>query len=189
MKVFLVDDDEMFQKSFDQYVSNLPNLPVRMTCYNSGEDCIKNLSQKPDVVVLDYMLGAEDRKAMNGIEVLEKIRQYSTETAVIMLSGKASLEIVAEAMKRGAVDFIEKNELAFSKVERLIGDAIQALFLFGIAGNTHYLMSRSGNRQPRQISVYRKTNTFFSPITLPDTKNKKLIRPKPRKPKSVIPPG
>ena len=114
--IFLVDDDKMFQKSFGHYISSQTKLPVRIKTFASGEECVKNLHQKPDVVILDYMLGLDRDTAMDGIETLRKIRKNSPETAVIMLSGKANVEIVAEAMKRGAVDFIEKNETAFSKV-------------------------------------------------------------------------
>jgi len=190
IQVFLVDDDKMFQKSFGHYISTNKKPLVRFSCFSTGEDCVKNLNQKPDVVILDYMLGSENEKTMNGIEVLENIRKKSPETAVIMLSGKANVEIVAEAMKRGAVDFIEKNELAFSKVQHLIDEAIRAIFLFGLAGNLSSWMKKdSGHTHTQPYLLYPKSHTFFSPITLSASANKKLIRPKQKKRKTPTPPG
>jgi two-component system OmpR family response regulator len=180
--IFLVDDDEMFQKSIGQYIKNQTKLPLRIKEYTSGEECVKNLHLKPDVVVLDYMLGLDSEEGMDGIETLRKIRKNSPETAVIMLSGKANVEIVAEAMKRGAVDFIEKNDSAFSKVQSLIGDAIQSFLLLGSSGNHHdWMKNNSGHQQSRSLYLYPKSYTFFSPITLPGSENKKMIQSKKKK--------
>jgi two-component system OmpR family response regulator len=182
MHVFLVDDDQMFQKSLGHYINYDKNLPIRFSCFNSGEDCVKNLVLKPDVIILDYVLGDSNETSMNGIEVLENIRKKSPETAVIMLSGKANVEIVAGAMKRGAVDFIEKNEMAFLKVQHLINDAIQAILHFGLAGNLYSWMRKGSGQHHTQ--PYPKSHTFFSPITLSPSINKKFTRPKQKKRKT-----
>jgi len=45
---------------------------------------------------------------MDGIEVLEKLQEYSSETPVIMISGHGNIDTAVEAIKKGAFDFIEK---------------------------------------------------------------------------------
>ncbi len=180
--VFLVDDDKMFQESFGHYISQQTKIPVRILTFANGEDCVNNLHLKPDVVVLDYMLGMDDETSMDGIETLRKIRKKSPETAVIMLSGRANVEIVAEAMKGGAVDFIEKNESAFSKVQRLIGQAIQSFLVLGPTGNHNdWMKNNSGHEQSKALFSYPKSHIFFSPIVLPGSENKKFVQSKKRK--------
>jgi DNA-binding NtrC family response regulator len=45
---------------------------------------------------------------MDGIEVLIKISETSTETPVIMISGHGNIDTAVEAIKKGAYDFLEK---------------------------------------------------------------------------------
>jgi DNA-binding NtrC family response regulator len=45
---------------------------------------------------------------MDGIEVLSKIREFNTDTPIIMISGHGNIETAVECLKKGAFDFIEK---------------------------------------------------------------------------------
>lgn len=45
---------------------------------------------------------------MDGIEVLEKLQEHSSETPVIMISGHGNIDTAVDAIKKGAFDFIEK---------------------------------------------------------------------------------
>ena len=45
---------------------------------------------------------------MDGIEVLEKLLEITTETPVVMISGHGNIDTAVEAIKKGAFDFIEK---------------------------------------------------------------------------------
>ena len=70
----------------------------------SGEVAVTILeSKKVDIVLLDNKL-----PGMNGIEVLEFIKERNIETMVAMITSFASLEIAAKATGDGAYDFIPK---------------------------------------------------------------------------------
>ncbi len=45
---------------------------------------------------------------MDGMEVLDKIQQMSTEIPVIMVSGHGTIDTAVEAVKKGAYDFVAK---------------------------------------------------------------------------------
>ena len=60
-------------------------------------------SKSVDLVVLDIKM-----KGMDGIEVLEKIKDIRPELPVIMISGHGTIKIAVEATKMGAFDFLEK---------------------------------------------------------------------------------
>jgi two-component system, NtrC family, nitrogen regulation response regulator NtrX len=59
--------------------------------------------KKIDLVILDIKM-----KGMDGIEVLDKIKEKIPELPVIMISGHGTIQIAVEAAKKGAYDFIEK---------------------------------------------------------------------------------
>lgn len=57
----------------------------------------------PDLVLLDIFM-----PNCNGVEVLAKIKQEYPSQSVMMLSGFGTIQIATDALKKGAVDFIEK---------------------------------------------------------------------------------
>ncbi|GAI28858.1 unnamed protein product, partial [marine sediment metagenome] len=56
-----------------------------------------------DIVLCDIKM-----PKMDGIELLEKIFEISTEVPVIMISGHGNIDTAVEAIKKGAFDFLEK---------------------------------------------------------------------------------
>jgi len=56
-----------------------------------------------DIVLCDIKMAK-----MDGIEVLQKIYEVSTDIPVIMISGHGNIDTAVEAIKKGAYDFLEK---------------------------------------------------------------------------------
>ena len=56
-----------------------------------------------DVVILDLKM-----PGMDGMEVLEKLKEYDPGAVVVVITGYASIESAVETMKRGAYDFLPK---------------------------------------------------------------------------------
>ena len=70
----------------------------------TGEECLDCIEgEKFDLVLLDVWLPGID-----GIETLKRIREKDASTAVIMISGHATIATAVSATKLGAYDFIEK---------------------------------------------------------------------------------
>src|SRR5665647_3111684 len=91
IKLFLVDDDAVFLKSLE--IEFLQHANFSIETYATGELCMANLSHYPDVIILDYLLDGIDKKAMNGIETLDKIKAYNPDIPVVMLSGQDNLDV------------------------------------------------------------------------------------------------
>lgn len=70
---------------------------------NGMEGLVTVKSEKPDIVFCDIKM-----PKMEGIEVLERIKEFSVDTPVIMISGHGTIDTAIEAIKKGAYDFIEK---------------------------------------------------------------------------------
>ena len=113
--VFLVDDDIMFIESL-KHSLNENSADIRI--FPTGEDCIKNvIKEEPEVVVLDYYLNSTHPKALNGIQVLNKIKHNRPETEVIMLSSQDSVAVAVDTLKYGAYDYIAKGQSAFVQIK------------------------------------------------------------------------
>ena len=70
----------------------------------TGEECLDCIEgEKFDLILLDVWLPGID-----GIETLKRIREKEASTAVIMISGHATIATAVSATKLGAYDFIEK---------------------------------------------------------------------------------
>jgi DNA-binding NtrC family response regulator len=63
----------------------------------------KTKSGEYDVILCDIKM-----PGMDGIELLEKIGELSSDTPVVMISGHGNIDTAVEAIKKGAFDFIEK---------------------------------------------------------------------------------
>ncbi len=120
LSLFLVDDDNMLLKSLEHHLLQKQKNNFKITAFSNGEACLKEMDKKPDIVVLDYMLNGQDSHAMNGIQVLERIKAKSPETTVIMLSGQDKMQIAIDCMKYGAFDYVVKNENVFLRVQNAI---------------------------------------------------------------------
>ncbi len=88
--------------------------------YSEEEEALKYIAKnKIDLAILDIKL-----KKMTGVEVLELIKEISTDIKVIMLTGYPTLETARASVKHGADEYcvkpIDKEELE-SKVEEVLG--------------------------------------------------------------------
>jgi two-component system, OmpR family, response regulator len=118
IKIFLVDDDAVYLKSLE--IEFMENADFSIETFETGEDCLLALSHKPDVIILDYLLDGIVRDAMNGIEVLDKIKAYDPDIPVIMLSAQDKIEVAVDCMHHQAFDYVVKSETAFVRLQKII---------------------------------------------------------------------
>jgi two-component system OmpR family response regulator len=123
IKIFLVDDDALFLKSLE--IEFLEHADFNIETYTTGELCLENLSHNPDVIILDYHLDGIDKNAMNGIETLDKIKAYNTDTTVVMLSSQDKIEVAVDCMFHKAFDYVIKSETAFIRLQKAITSIFQ----------------------------------------------------------------
>ncbi len=99
--ILVVDDELGIRQSLR---SILEDEDFTVDAVPSGEACLETLRKKPyQVVLLDVWL-----PGLDGMEVLERIRDFASPPAVIMITGHGKIEMAVRATKLGAYDFIEK---------------------------------------------------------------------------------
>jgi two-component system OmpR family response regulator len=117
-RLFLVDDDILFLKSLE--LEFLEKDKYEIITFNTGEACIEALYLDPDIIVLDYHLDGIVKGAINGIETLDKIKQYNKNLTVIMLSSQDKIEVAVNCLHHKAYDYVVKSETAFLRLEKNI---------------------------------------------------------------------
>ncbi len=118
IRLFLVDDDALFLKSLT--IEFLQHADFAIETFATGELCIANLSHNPDVIILDYHLDGINKNAMNGLETLDKIKQYNSDISVVMLSSQDKIEVAVNCMHHRAADYVIKSETAFMRLQKII---------------------------------------------------------------------
>jgi two-component system, OmpR family, response regulator len=104
--IFIVDDDPVVTM---MVVKRFTSENYTLEAFNYGEDCIKALSKKPDLIILDYYFIKPGVNVMNGMEVFDKIKEVSPEVPIIMLSGQERGELVLELARKGIDDYVIKD--------------------------------------------------------------------------------
>ncbi len=127
ISVFLVDDDKMFLSSLAHSLSKKLKSKIKINSFSTGELALKKMSDNPNIIILDYYLNSENKEAMDGLQVLKKIKLEENEAFVIMLSAQDKLEVVADSFKNGAFEYVVKNESFFVRIENLVRNIISSI--------------------------------------------------------------
>ncbi|MCP4696667.1 MAG: response regulator, partial [Gammaproteobacteria bacterium] len=102
--VLLVEDDAITGIIYKEFLSGED---VKVIHAETGAEALAYIQQAvPDMVFLD--LGLPD---MNGMEILKHIHQHKLNSIVIVITAQNSVDIVIEAMRLGAFDFLVKTIL------------------------------------------------------------------------------
>jgi DNA-binding NtrC family response regulator len=117
-KVFIVEDNAFYASLMK---NELEKFCGNISVFSTGEKCIENISLKPDVVLLDQHLSG----TLTGLDVLKKIKEYNKQIEVIFVSGSFQVEVVKDALKNGATDYINKGDSTFDLVEKKLTDIFQ----------------------------------------------------------------
>ena len=99
--ICVVDDESAIRETLENVLSD-EGYPV-ITCSDSDDFYSKLDIQTPNLVLLDIWLPGTD-----GMAILGRLRETHPYIPVIMMSGHAGIDAAVNAIKLGAVDFLEK---------------------------------------------------------------------------------
>ncbi len=78
---------------------------TRATARNSDDALAAIVARRPNLIFLDIWLQGSK---LDGLQLLDAIKQDHPEIPVVMISGHGNIETAVAAIKHGAYDFIEK---------------------------------------------------------------------------------
>lgn len=100
-KILIVDDEPDFVEAL---AKRMKNHGMDVETAGGGEEALgKARSQDYMAIVLDLKM-----PGMDGIETLERLKEINADLQIILLTGHGSIREGVEAMKYGALDFLEK---------------------------------------------------------------------------------
>ena len=167
--VHIVDDDEAVRQSL-AFLLSTAGIPVRV--YESATSFLAGLaSLQAGCLITDVRM-----PDMTGIELLQRLRAKNIKLPVIVITGHGDIPLAVEAMKSGALDFIERAILravgaaeergkklgrrseeetqvtarlaSLSERERQVLDGL-------VAGNANKTIAHDLGISPRTVEVYR----------------------------------
>ena len=101
MSIMIVDDEEIIRESFLHWFEKYGH---RVETAASGFDALEKLEKVSfEVLFVDIKM-----PGMNGIELLEKVKEEYPETIVIIITAYGSIETAVKAMQMGATDYLLK---------------------------------------------------------------------------------
>jgi DNA-binding NtrC family response regulator len=121
--VLIVDDEPLIRETLVEF---LTQEGLRVWACGSGEEALAQAeAQRFDIVLCDVQL-----PGLDGLELLDRLRQVSPETFVLLITAFATVDSAVQAFQRGAHDYLMKPLLldeVLTKIRRLL--AHRALYL------------------------------------------------------------
>lgn len=114
--VLIVDDEKNIRLTLSQA---LEPLGLQTDTAVNGEEALNQLKEKEyGLILLDLKM-----PGMDGMEVLRQVREIRPEIRVIIITAHGTIESAVEAMKLGAVDFLQKP-FAPKEIRELVSNVI-----------------------------------------------------------------
>ncbi len=115
-RILIADDHDAVREGMAIALSRLGH---EVLAFKGGGEAIAAYRKKPaDVVVTDLRMVPVD-----GIEVVRRLREEDAEATVVVVSAHGTIAIAVEAMRGGAIDFLEKPfspEVLRARVEKAV---------------------------------------------------------------------
>ena len=132
-KVLLVDDDPMYLMVLKQQFKDDSKYEVEV--FKTGEDALET-AESADLLIVDYYLNSDKADAINGMELVRRMREKIPHLPCIVLSSRADLSAssnsdllmgmldfnragLAQEYEKGAFFYVMKNTSAPKKVKEL----------------------------------------------------------------------
>ncbi|MBS1664594.1 MAG: response regulator [Bacteroidetes bacterium] len=112
----MVDDEPFCLDLYQQYLENLGQKEILQ--FSSGSDCLNQLTNRPDLIFLDYHMGE-----VNGLDTLRKIKRVNPNALVVFVSGQEDIAVAVSALKYGALDYIVKEQMTEERLRKVLDKA------------------------------------------------------------------
>src|SRR4029078_9573241 len=117
-RILIIDDEEAFGEMVSEVLVDSGYETVVAT------DPAAAVERVPDggfaVAVVDLVM-----PGMGGLEVAERIKASSPDTEILILTGHADMESAVEGIQRGVFDYLQKQSMPISKLQRSVLQAVE----------------------------------------------------------------
>jgi len=122
--LLLIDDDDVDRKAVSRALRSFPSRYDLHEARDGRTGLALARSQRFDCIVVDYNL-----PDISGFELLDELQNGGSVVPVIFLTGSGNEAVAVEAMKRGALDYLQKSELKPELLGRTVDKAVEKSIL------------------------------------------------------------
>ncbi|MFN2396158.1 MAG: response regulator [Bacteroidales bacterium] len=114
-QIFVIEDNKTEGMLLKLCLGSVKNVAV--TNYTFGEELVKNLDKKPEIVIADMML-----PDITGEELIHTIKESSPHTEVIVVSSQKDTDLIARVQELGVYNYLVKSETCMESLQKAIED-------------------------------------------------------------------
>lgn len=116
---YFVDDDLLYLSLFRKQFK--PEFNFTLFTFSSGEAFLNKFKRDQNsnnlkIVILDYVLNADDRGARSGLELIPIIKEIDKYAEVIILSGYDNMDVKATSSANHPIAFVRKNDHTYVRL-------------------------------------------------------------------------
>lgn len=127
-KIYILEDSEivssilklMLEKTLPVIENDSLFFPINdesnIKTFTDIKSLLKGISDKPDLLIVDHLLGIENGEKVSGMELIEELEIRNIEIPIIISSGQRDIDIIDEYKRKGVVDYVSKNRDDFIDV-------------------------------------------------------------------------
>ena len=119
--IAVIDDEIEILDMLSRFLNRNPNFTVQTFSNPVSALSSINNNTKYDLVLLDIMM-----PQMNGLDVLEKLKEINSDQKVIMMTAYSTLDKVLKSHKIGATNYIMKPFSSLDSLEKKVIEVLEA---------------------------------------------------------------
>jgi len=119
--ILVIDDEIEFLDMLSRFLNRNPNFSVQTFSNPVSALSSINNNTKYDLVLLDIMM-----PQMNGLDVLEKLKEINSDQKVIMMTAYSTLDKVLKSHKIGATNYVMKPFSSLDSLEKKVIEVLEA---------------------------------------------------------------
>lgn len=116
IKIVIVEDDLYYNKALTKYIQTICNEKVftkfsfDIKSYTSAHDCIEELEDDLDILLLDYyLINLAEHDVLTGADVIDAVKENCADCEIVMISSQTDPDITSNLKSRGINEYIDKN--------------------------------------------------------------------------------
>jgi len=119
--ILVIDDEIEILDMLSRFLNRNPNFSVQT--FSNPVSALSSINNniKYDLVLLDIMM-----PQMNGLDVLEKLKEINSDQKVIMMTAYSTLDKVLKSHKIGATNYVMKPFSSLDSLEKKVIEVLEA---------------------------------------------------------------
>ena len=119
--ILVIDDEIEILDMLSRFLNRNPNFSVQTFSNPVSALSSINNNTKYDLVLLDIVM-----PQMNGLDVLEKLKEINSDQKVIMMTAYSTLDKVLKSHKIGATNYVMKPFSSLDSLEKKGNEVLEA---------------------------------------------------------------